>query len=700
MSEQSQSVYLPESPYPGIDPYSYADRNVFFARKTEVRSLVRLIVQFRGVLLYSDSGTGKSSLINAGLIPLAIEEGFQPERIRVQPRRGEECVVERMSSRVDGDRVFLPSVFAVHGEQERVVLSVQTFLETVRASAGATRPLLIFDQFEEWITLFEEDSAGPTEDAPHTSQDKIRDTIVSLINDSLLPVKVLIVFREDYLAKLTPIFQRCPTLTDQYMRLTPLRGEQVYHAIRGPFEQYPGRYQPEIAPALARQIQSQFEERSAGSAIRLTEVQIVCHKLFETKKEGIDPERFFNEQHGVQGILERYLEDRIQTLQVEQRDPAVGLLTRMVTPAGTRNVISRDDLLRRVELEEGIAAGVLGGALDSLEDKTKLVRRERRRDVYYYEIASEFLVGWIRRKAQERQRLADQKKIEEAQRRRRNRWLQVTVGAVFLLSIISAWAYSAYSLWVQKRPWGYTTNLSTGTTYALKAEQATIGRSTKEFTNTISLSPQTISRMHLMILRGLVAIDLRSLNGTTVNARFLPYGSSRVLKDGDIVVLAGIAPFRIHAKGYSILSLTTAPISDSSPPSGWGILIDGNSKTVLSLAEKRLSPSEYFLSLDKDDRIILRERETDDTLLTIRRYPDGIVSIQDRNDGVDLLATMKVGDYDYREYKIPSGREFFGFTTNQESHDLFEVAYEYKGVPFQLVLVVPDLEPRKSISRR
>ena len=93
MNEASQTTYLPESPFPGIDPFSFAYRDVFFARESEARSLTRLIVMYRGVLLYSDSGTGKSSLINAGIIPRAMNEGYQVERVRLQPKKGEEIVV-------------------------------------------------------------------------------------------------------------------------------------------------------------------------------------------------------------------------------------------------------------------------------------------------------------------------------------------------------------------------------------------------------------------------------------------------------------------------------------------------------------------------------------------------------------------------------------------------------------------------------
>jgi WD40 repeat protein len=416
MRDTAKGDYLPDSPYPGIEPFSYAHRNVFFAREIEARTLIRLIVMYRGVLLYSDSGTGKSSLVNAGLIPLAIDEGYQPQRIRVQPKKGEEIIVERLSEKADGEPPFLPSLFALDGKQERIVLSVEKFLETLRQMARAVHPLLIFEQFEEWITLFEQDSKGQVPAESRATKERILNALVELVNDSELPVKVLIVLREDYLAKLTPLFERCPNLPDQYLRLMPLKGDQIYRVIRGPFEERPGRYRPEVSPSLAREIQAQFEGRSWGADIRLTEVQIVCQSLFETRRQGPELDQVFTDQGGVQGILERYLERALESLEVEQQEPAVDLLTQMVTSAGTRKRISREDLLKQVASEDKIPSELLSITLDSLEKRTKLVRRERLREVHYYEIASEFLLGWIRKKAQERQRLAEQRKLEEAQR--------------------------------------------------------------------------------------------------------------------------------------------------------------------------------------------------------------------------------------------------------------------------------------------
>ena len=83
-------------------------------------------------MLYGDSGAGKSSLINAGLLPEATRLGFRPERLRVQPRNGEELVIERIAT-ADDDAEFLPSLLAPEDDYSpRIVVSTQTFEQRLR----------------------------------------------------------------------------------------------------------------------------------------------------------------------------------------------------------------------------------------------------------------------------------------------------------------------------------------------------------------------------------------------------------------------------------------------------------------------------------------------------------------------------------------------------------------------------------------
>src|SRR5262249_34149757 len=150
------------NPYRGIEPFRFVDRRIFFQREEETSKLLRYVTIYRGVLLYGDSGTGKSSLINAGLIPAAIQEEFAPELLRVQPRQTAAVKVDRVITLEGDSPQYLPTIFTNDQTNQRVFLSTEQFRERLGRIPRGTRPLLIFDQFEEFFTLFE---AAPTADA-------------------------------------------------------------------------------------------------------------------------------------------------------------------------------------------------------------------------------------------------------------------------------------------------------------------------------------------------------------------------------------------------------------------------------------------------------------------------------------------------------------------------------------------------------
>ena len=163
----------------------------------EAQRLLRLVTMFRGVLLYGDSGSGKSSLLNARFVPEAIADGFLPERIRVQPKTGAEIVVDRISVRERGMPPFLLSNLAT-SDAPRLVLSCEELRDKISRPEVKGYPLLIFDQFEEFVTLFE---IAPRTTAERAEAAVAQDRLVNLLAEFLVasraPIKILFAFRED-----------------------------------------------------------------------------------------------------------------------------------------------------------------------------------------------------------------------------------------------------------------------------------------------------------------------------------------------------------------------------------------------------------------------------------------------------------------------------------------------------------------------
>lgn len=483
---------VPEEPYRGIRPFRFIDQQIFAAREEEIWNLLSNVTLYRAVLLYGESGTGKSSLINAGLLPRALEEGYVADRIRLQPVPGSEIKVERI--RMSGPNeslAYLPSNFKslkMSGSDEAFELSLAAFSGCVKQfgsqrngaetsdsfpeSPDPPTPLLIFDQFEEFITLFEETQrVGEAEEIDRArrqalqSQQAILRTLVELIHDKTLRLKIVFSFREDYLAKLSLLFDVCPELIDQGQRLRPPRVEVLPGIIRAPFAdpllrahflQQAGKDGSELSEALAEQIAFDLGRRSEAGVVNLTALQIVCQRLWASS----DPQGLYASA-GLDGLLKAYGKDVFRDVRKEIRDASVLMMTRMLTGSDTRNIVSEEDLAKTSEQKEALKLLV----------KSQIVRREVRRNIHFYEITSEYLVPWIKEKVAEH-RAAEARLLAETERlkaeenlrthERRNRvltWLLIIV--VTLLALVVGLGIYARQLYLDSE-----TNLAR----ALKAE--------------------------------------------------------------------------------------------------------------------------------------------------------------------------------------------------------------------------------------
>ena len=102
------------NPYVGPRTFSQAEANRFFGREREASELLSLVISQRLVLFYAQSGAGKSSLLNARLIPMLRAEGFH-----VLP-------VGRVGGALAADSVPVKNIF------------VYNLLDSIEANAAAT----------------------------------------------------------------------------------------------------------------------------------------------------------------------------------------------------------------------------------------------------------------------------------------------------------------------------------------------------------------------------------------------------------------------------------------------------------------------------------------------------------------------------------------------------------------------------------
>ncbi|HEY7001128.1 MAG TPA: tetratricopeptide repeat protein [Candidatus Udaeobacter sp.] len=408
----------PKEPYRGILPFRLLDWRIFLERDEEAERLGNLVSMYSGVLLYGQSGAGKSSLVNAGLIPHALRQGRAPERIRVFPKRGHELLVERIQLEEDEEHSekelprYLPSRFTSSDDDERVALSCEQFLEALHKSSKPDSdlgvPLLIFDQFEELVTLFEESPNDKErfEEAREARSSIDRMLCELLLNDPL-PFKIVFAFRDDYLARLAPLFSRIPNLMDQGVRLASLPVAVVKEIVRGPFVSspdgergLPGHFGDELSEELADKITAGIQASKPSGVLNLSELQTLCLALWRQPERREELLRADKPAAVLQQIIESTAVAALKKLRPWDRVRALALLANLVTQEGTRNVVSEENLISETRRNPLMWVFPRGWRklLNNLPEKTGLLRRSISSGTTYYELASEFLISWIQKR--------------------------------------------------------------------------------------------------------------------------------------------------------------------------------------------------------------------------------------------------------------------------------------------------------------
>ena len=87
--------------YPGVQPFKMSDKDIFFGRNEDRDKLYNLIQLEKLVVLFGKSGYGKSSLLNAGIMPLLTDDTkadkfrFMPIEVRLGNYAHNPCIEQR-----------------------------------------------------------------------------------------------------------------------------------------------------------------------------------------------------------------------------------------------------------------------------------------------------------------------------------------------------------------------------------------------------------------------------------------------------------------------------------------------------------------------------------------------------------------------------------------------------------------------------
>lgn len=420
-----------QSRYPGIRSFEREEQELFFGRGEEIRDLYSQVKVMNLVVLFAKSGIGKSSLLNAGLVPLLELEPFVPIKVRFQDTR---------VSPLDAIKIALnpyldEAVLRRHTEKSTEEASLWEYLRacTFTRYGEAATPVFLFDQFEEFFEHRPEAQNTILLDladlVSHRLPNGVRDHLLSIpiaerspedmVWHQPIAAKFILAIRSDRLSLLDNLSVEIPLILHNRFHLRPLQRDKARDAIVEPAALPGSGFGTPAFSYAEKTLQLILDElTNKNQEIESFQLQLVCqyierqvhrHAAGAVVQKFVIDRTFIPNAESIQAILNDYYESAIDTLPEQQRELARDFIETGLIVAGRRVGVTEGVEWERYK----IAPDLLKALIDS-----RLIRVENTHLGRSYEISHDTLVPAILKSYEIRKKRLEQKAAEAARQER------------------------------------------------------------------------------------------------------------------------------------------------------------------------------------------------------------------------------------------------------------------------------------------
>jgi WD40 repeat protein/serine/threonine protein kinase/two-component SAPR family response regulator len=327
------------NPYKGLRAYQEADADDFFGREALTAQLVNRLADGRFLAVVGPSGSGKSSVVKAGLIP-ALRQGALPD--------SENWYVARMTPGTHPLEELELALWPIAVNPppslvEPMQKDSRGLLRTVRRilpDAVSSQLLLVIDQFEELFTLTNE-----------TRRTHFLGSLYTALTAARSPLRLVITLRADYYDR--PLqYQPLADLFKQHTELVlGLNRDELLWAIQEPARRVGVSFEDGLLADIVADVAAQ------PGALPL--LQYALTELFNARNGRTLTRTAYAAIGGVPGALARRAEDIFAGLDENGRSATRRLFLHLVT-LGNGQTATR----RRVTLTEIAQLGVDGDIIN------------------------------------------------------------------------------------------------------------------------------------------------------------------------------------------------------------------------------------------------------------------------------------------------------------------------------------------------
>jgi signal transduction histidine kinase/ActR/RegA family two-component response regulator len=366
---------LREFPYKFLDFFDEPDRHLFYGREREAREFTEHVKAHNVLILFGQSGAGKTSLLKAGVMPLVASLGYAIVYCRFTSRDLRETLHDVVQ----------------HEKHVKVEMSPQSLAASLIEPRMNHRQLVvIFDQMEH---IFSDNSQ-------HIS---FFGAFLAALIDSR--THVVLSLRDDYFVNLNDLTPFIPTIFNNRYRLGVLTQEGALAAIRNPAESIGLSCDSDYVAQLIEDL-----GRGESGGIEPPQLQIVCTAVFRALQSSSSHITIglYRSLGGAQTLIHSYIGLVLSSFHESDREIARSILKAFVSPLRTRRLLKFDQILSQAP-ERGNSAD-LGRVLDALISQ-RLIRVARVNDQVGYELPHDYMIShidkWISEQEREEVRARD-----------------------------------------------------------------------------------------------------------------------------------------------------------------------------------------------------------------------------------------------------------------------------------------------------
>lgn len=299
------------NPYVGLRPFQAEENLLFFGRDTQTLELLQRLHEHRFVAVVGGSGSGKSSLIRAGLIP-ALKGGYLIEDSRkwvvYTMKPGQSAMfnlAKSILSQINSEATISEINQLVIQIKREGINAILNRLHELKNEQGGNFFLLV-DQFEELFRFASEQHNA----SKKTDAIDFVNTILSLTKQNALPFYVVLTMRSDFIGDCAK-FRDLPEAMNKSQYLVPrLTRQQLKTVIEGPSKLYGKKFDATLTSRLINDLEKVKDE-----------LPLVQHALMRMwnhevniSKNGILDFEDYKAVGGIENALSKHAEEAIKDM--------------------------------------------------------------------------------------------------------------------------------------------------------------------------------------------------------------------------------------------------------------------------------------------------------------------------------------------------------------------------------------------------